>query len=324
VQTKIEGAEYDKAKKLYDKVIGEKVGKGYKDMEAEGVSYSTTPVAVVPEPELKAPVPVRKIRWKEEVKVLLPQLLNPIDESELEKYLKDDSYGAQEKKDGKHIILKHTDEGTKAFNKKGKEVGYPLKWTEALMVSCTLDGEAIGEVFHVFDLLEVGGKDYRDKGYMDRYGKLIGVSFGDSIKLVPLAVGYEEKKALYDELMAKKKEGIVFKKLDAEYKPGRPNAYGDMVKFKFYAEASVRVCKGREGKHSIGMEVLDGSKWVAVGNCTVGPSIELPAIGSVVEIKYLYAYKGGSLYQPSFKEVRDDTDADECVIGQLKYKAEED
>lgn len=43
---------------------------------------------------------------------------------------------------------------------------------------------------------------------------------------------------------------------------------------------------------------------------------------SDVEIRYLYAYKGGSLYQPAFLGERDDIPAEECVLSQLKYKPE--
>ncbi|WP_167365759.1 hypothetical protein [Pseudomonas saponiphila] len=40
---------------------------------------------------------------------------------------------------------------------------------------------------------------------------------------------------------------------------------------------------------------------VSVGNCTVPANKSTPAIGSLVEIRYLYAHKGGSLFQPVFQ-----------------------
>ena len=46
--------------------------------------------------------------------------------------------------------------------------------------------------------------------------------------------------------------------------------------------------------------------------------------GTKSTAKVMLAYKGGSLYQPTFKEVRDDIDENECTMKQLKYKAEED
>lgn len=76
-------------------------------------------------------------------------------------------------------------------------------------------------------------------------------------------------------------------------------------------------------RSSIGLGLLEGDKWVDVGNCTVAKSARCVA-GDVVEIRYLYALKGGSLYQPSYLGIRDDVSLDECVIEQLKYKPEDD
>ena len=42
---------------------------------------------------------------------------------------------------------------------------------------------------------------------------------------------------------------------------------------------------------------------------------------AVVEVKYLYAFLGGSLFQPVCLGEREDTELTACVIGQLKYKA---
>ena len=36
----------------------------------------------------------------------------------------------------------------------------------------------------------------------------------------------------------------------------------------------------------------------------------------------MYAYKGGSLYQATYPNERDDIEAGDCVLRQLKYKAE--
>ena len=326
-QGKVVDVPLAKAEATYQKVLDEKLGKGYQlDLES-GSTY------VTPE-DKKAPVKTKmdttgelkrkiQIDWGDEEK-LIPQLLNPIEESEVEKYLKDGEWGAQEKKDGKHQMLRYIDAKLTAFNKKGKEVGYPKVWADALCTPVLLDGEAIGDTFHAFDILERSGKDYRKLKYITRHAELTTVEFGESIKIVPLAMGYKDKKALYDQLLKDGKEGVVFKKLSSEHKPGRPASGGDMVKFKFYSTASVRVVKGREGKRSIGMEILDGSKWIFIGNCTIPPNKEVPKLGDIVEIRYLNYQEGGALYQPTYLEVRDDTDPEDCVKAQLKYKVVEE
>jgi bifunctional non-homologous end joining protein LigD len=61
---------------------------------------------------------------------------------------------------------------------------------------------------------------------------------------------------------------------------------------------------------------------VTIGNVTIPPNKDIPSVGDIIEVKYLYAYKGGSLYQPSLLKPRPDLRVEECVIGQLKYKPE--
>jgi bifunctional non-homologous end joining protein LigD len=301
--------EQAKAKKIFDKLVAEKTGKGYQPIADAGNTYTPAPS------EKKATG-------------LIPQLLNPIDEEEVERYLRDDDWGAQEKKDGRHQMLKKTAGVVIGANKKGFEISLPTSFVDGVAAfdTITLDGEAIGETYHVFDILRLKEHNVACEKYLKRHEVLQTIStvLGSAIKVVPLAIGYEAKKALYEELKAKKKEGVVFKRLSAIHKPGRPNSGGDMVKFKFFAELTARVASGREGKSSIGLELLDSAGvWNLVGNCTV--SGKKPPVGSFVEIKYLYvAGIGGSLYQPSLKEVRDDVDQTDCTMTQIKYKSEED
>jgi bifunctional non-homologous end joining protein LigD len=224
------------------------------------------------------------------------------------------------------MVHKVTEE-TFMTNKKGKRVAYLSTYDISLknFKSISLDGEEIGERLFAFDLLEYEGQSLRSLGYAARYDTLKNINFTSSsnITVIELAIGYKQKKAMYDRLKAEGKEGIVFKKLDASFTAGK--GHGCMFKCKFYSTVSVRVCKGREGKRSIGMELFDGTQWIPVGNCTL-PSDKtvVPSVGSISEIRYLYAYKGGSLYQPTYLGPRDDVDADECLINQLKYKPDEE
>jgi len=95
------------------------------------------------------------------------------------------------------------------------------------------------------------------------------------------------------------------------------------VKFKFHATASAIVAKANSGKRSVAISVSEGKRRVAIGNVTIPPNAAIPAAGSVIELRYLYAYLGGSLYQPVYLGQRDDVDASACTIGQLKYKSSE-
>ena len=113
----------------------------------------------------------------------------------------------------------------------------------------------------------------------------------------------------------------MFKKHSAPYMAGRPNSGGTQVKFKFYATASVIVTQINE-KRSVAVAVIAGENQVEVGNVTIPPNKAVPAVNSIVEIRYLYTYKGGSLYQPTYLCVRDDISFEDCLISQLKYKKE--
>lgn len=70
------------------------------------------------------------------------------------------------------------------------------------------------------------------------------------------------------------------------------------------------------------MSVFENNAEIAVGNVTISVNKEIPKVGDIIEVRYLYAYKGGSLYQPTFLEVRTDMQIADCDIAQLKYKKE--
>jgi bifunctional non-homologous end joining protein LigD len=118
-------------------------------------------------------------------------------------------------------------------------------------------------------------------------------------------------------------EGIVFKRWDAPYIPGRPASGGDQRKFKFVETASV-VVTALNGKRSVRMGVLDGERMISCGNGTIPVGSDIPSIGDIVEVRYLYAFpESGSLLQRVFLAVRDDLELKEWSVGQLKFKREE-
>lgn len=143
---------------------------------------------------------------------------------------------------------------------------------------------------------------------------------GGVLELAGLAPDKTSKRTLYDELRNKKAEGIVFKRKDAMYTAGRPASGGSQVKFKFVETASCLVVGVNRTKRSVRLGLYDGALSVEVGNVTVYPNQDIPMPGSIVEVKYLYYFPGGSLYQPVLLGVRDDLDPSACVLSQLKVK----
>ena len=83
---------YEEAKKIYNKLVKSKRAKGY-EPGADGPIYTSA-----------TGTDAKKEKEKRKTDTY-PQLLNPIDDDELEGYMNDNSYGAQEKYDGKRIII---------------------------------------------------------------------------------------------------------------------------------------------------------------------------------------------------------------------------
>lgn len=115
-------------------------------------------------------------------------------------------------------------------------------------------------------------------------------------------------------------EGIVLRDPRAPYSAGRPAKGGDVRKLKFVESATVRVQNITNGKRSIGMEILADDKWINIGKCTVPANFDLPDVGTLVEVEYLYAHKDGALFQPVYKGPRSDLQGKDAHIRQLKYK----
>jgi len=190
------------------------------------------------------------------------------------------------------------------------------------MIYTTLAGEIIGDTYHAFDLLS--DEQTRNKPCVDRAMMLYGFRFGDAIRPVYTAETVSQKKSLFEKLKNENREGIVFKQAFSTYSPGRPASLGPMLKHKFVASATCIVSGHTVGKRSVELFMhKDLMKTVAVGKVTIPPNFDVPPVGAYVEVRYLYAYKGGSLYQPVYLGQRVDQGKEDCMISQLKYKAEE-
>lgn len=295
----------EKAEEIFGKLIKEKLYKGYQFMN--GDSVSSIPVVDLPD----TPSEIQCV------------LLNPIDIDDVESLLEDDEWGMQEKFDGVRFMLGKKNGEVFALNRKGKRVSVPNSLTKAVseMDDFFVDGELIGERYFVFDILENEGKCLRGESLSNRM-KVLKSFFSkcNSIVVVDLRVG-KDKRKLFNRLTQQKKEGIVFKKLSAKYNVGRPASGGNYLKFKFYSSASCIVSELND-KRSVSLHLYSENNIVQVGNVTIPVNFDVPKKGDVVEIKYLYAYEGGSLYQPIYLGKRSDIDKDQCVVLQLKYKSE--
>jgi len=257
------------------------------------------------------------------------QLLNPIEESELSQRIADDRWCMQEKFDGKRLLLKREGDQITGINRRGLETGIPETIRDAALAlpatRFVIDGEAVGDLLHAFDLLELGSADLRGLPYSARLAELEGLlalHHESAISPVATAFGRQLKEMFLADLRAGSAEGAVFKDLEAPYTPGRPASGGSQLKFKFHATASC-IVTGRNRQQSVELALRRPDGFLAVcGNVTVPPNQAAPEAGEVVEVRYLYAFReGGALFQPVLLGKRDDIPPEDCTIDQLKYKA---
>ena len=292
--------DYGAAKATYDKLVKEKTAKGYTPAE-NGTPYLHTD---------KVSTGIHC------------QLLNAIED--VDKFIKDPEWWMQEKWDGRRMLIQKADGKIIGINRLGLAVALP----ETLIKDCnncgldfTLDGEAIGDTLVAFDLLFIDGEDIRGLRYMDRHLRLMNLmaSFQrKNITFTETSYSADEKRMNFAQLKADGREGVVFKHIDAPYTAGRPNSGGKQLKYKFCETASFIVGKVN-AKRSVSL-LLNND--VDAGNVTIPPNHDIPAVGTIVECRYLYAFKeSGCIYQPVYLGVRDDIPADECTVDQLKYKA---
>ena len=299
--------DYAAAKGIYDKLVKEKTAKGYTPGE-DGTPYQHTDK-------------------QQEATGINCQLLNAVEESDLPRLIRDPGYWLQEKHDGRRLLVQKHDGAITGINKLGLTVAVPETIetaAKALAQDFIIDGEAVGDFLHVFDLLSIDGELVTGRPYTDRNLRLINLLAlcrQHHIRLVETAFMPKQKQALFDQLKAENREGVVFKHLSAPYTSGRPASGGTQFKFKFHETASCIVGKVN-GKRSVSLKLFDGTDLVSVGNVTIPANKEIPMPNDVVEVRYLYAYKGGSLFQPVYLGPRDDVTPQECSVDQLKYKAE--
>lgn len=310
----------DKARQVFEKLVKEKTGKGYKlcGVCPDGIP-TVTPATT--------PTSSRCV------------LLNQVDEDKAEELIHDDAWVMQEKVDGVRLMVECTGRVIKGYNRLGNEVALPKKLEKELLAALLVgdklrpcfdflvDGELLGEVFHAFDIVRFNENSLENLPFTDRFDVLmkhwIDWDVVTKIKIVATAEG-SDKRVLFDEIKEKKGEGVVFKRSSAKYRVGRPASGGDYLKFKFTADCTCIVAEIND-KRSVRLSLMDGKSVVNAGNVTIPSNHKVPGVGATVDVRYLYAFKeSGCLFQPVYIGERSDIEAKSCTVKQLKYKPEND
>lgn len=308
------------AEKKFASCVREKTNKGYQEITKEVKPAKVAP-PVGEGSGSKAPRARARVGHA-------AQLLEPIEEDELEKFLADESMIAQQKIDGMRVLTTIGDELV-VTNRDGqlttKVDMRKLAGLEYLPPGTIVDGELMDDGYWLFDILQWGEEDIRDRGYLDRWELLENEAepalTGD-IRVVPIAKGKKAKRALHDKLRNAGAEGIVFKSKSAPYTAGRGVT---QRKHKFIKSCDVVVLENAGNAYL--MAVYDGKKLFEVGKVFAGTTNASrkaldAALGRgekpICEVRYLYASDDHQLYQPVFVRTRDDKAAKQCLRDQLR------
>lgn len=302
----------EEAKKLFQSLVREKTAKGYRSSDEEAP-------AMVPAVGSAAPEPFD-----------LPShmLLNAITRDEADWLLKDDKWMLQPKFDGQRVRIVADVDG-------GRPSVYGLSRTNNMMSlpaplvyylteqprTLILDGELVGTTLVVFDALLIGSFPLWKESAAARVRELDGL-FQDAPGIVTAVTAQTnaEKTKLFAAIHNEGMEGAVFKLKSAPYEAGRPNTGGVARKLKFVNTCTVIAGARRGSKRSVDMLLDDGQR---IGSVTIPPNKEIPPIGALCEIRYLYRHDvGGDLVQAVYLGVRDDATRADCTVEQLVVKGE--
>ncbi len=296
----------ERARTIFDQLVREKTAKGYTPGET-GTPYQHTEHAC-------------------RSTGLVPMLLNPIEAEEAAQLLQHPDWCLQEKFDGRRLLIEKAGDKLVGCNRRGLAVSLPFPFIRDLHRiehDLVFDGESVGDTFHVFDLLELDGEDLRPRTLKQRLVELINVLASaqcPSLSLIHTTFSTGDKTRLFEEIRQGRREGVVFKRIDAPYVPGRPNSRGHALKHKFTATLSAVVDR-LNAQRSVALKLRGQKGWQPAGNVTIPANQPLPQPGDVVEVRYLYAFpESGVLFQPVCLGIRTDITAAECGTRQLKFK----
>ena len=261
--------------------------------------------------------------------VTRPMLAHTISADDVERHLDDPTWGCQPKLDGDRVVIEVLDGVVSVLNRSGqpkvKNVSdaHTAPFRSLTAGRWVFDGEVVGRKLWLFDM-PAGGLHDESTDFSKRHLALVLTldalnvpSDSESIGLVAVTTGTEDKRELLRAALEAGKEGIIFRLLHASYSAGRSM---DLLKHKFVKEADCEVVAVDPVKDSVTLGVRDGNGEVQIvgGASTIGKG-EI-AVGDVVEVRFLYVVDAANprMYQPRIMRLRTDKAASECSIEQFK------
>jgi bifunctional non-homologous end joining protein LigD len=277
----------EEAARMMGRLLGEKMAKGYRAGEARES-------APAPEPG--------------EAQFISPMLCTELSLAHIQSCITSRDMYAQPKHDGIRMQVHRIDGRVSAFSRTGKprllpkEVAEAVRDCDAPHKVLIVDCEFVENELFVFDMLRANGSlegwPLRKRlDWMDRFIPECG-----PFRRTITAQTQEEKRIMYETLHREGGEGMVFKRANSLYSL---TVAHEWIKVKFVASATVKVLS-HNARRSVNMGLEDGTD---VGSVTIPPNRDIPPVGCLIEVRYLYARRGGCLIQPVYLGERDDTSA---------------
>jgi len=255
--------------------------------------------------------------------VIKAELLTETNELHFQRMLLSATYGFQEKHNGHRLIICKQDGQLRMFNREGdpsSKALHPRIKTALLshrLSMFVIDGELVGGTFYIFDALVLGDEainndayEYREARYHAEFDNI-----SSQISVVPTARTAEEKRLLWDAVLASRGEGIVSKNMTVKYTQGMAGAHWKL-KFLKSAEAVV-IGPSPEGKDSVEIGMWDSNgRMHRISGLSLRNKYRV-APGTVLEVRFLYATKELHIVQPVLVRVRTDKRAADCKLTQL-------
>jgi len=292
--------DYAAAHEIYTKLVKSKIKDGYTSAEG-GQAYTSSEFAG-------------------RATGLDLQLLTAIDEPTCRNLLNDDIWAAQLKENGERRVVMVRSGSVTGANRNGLLVDIPQAWQKeyAQFWDIELDGEHVGDVFHAFDMLSCAGENLRSMPFAARYLRMTKVlscmaTAPPSLRLLEAQATSETKRRLLQHVRDNNLEGIVFKRLDSPYEAGRSKA---ALKFKLVDQATCIVVS-HNVQRSVVVGLLDaGGRLKPLGNVTIPGNHEIPAVGQLAEIEFLY-FTGNAFEQPVYLRQRTDLNREDARLDQV-------
>lgn len=322
--------DYETALAKHESVVKSKMkgSSAYYPVNASFLGFTDSTNIIVPDP-------VPGVFAKEIISP--PMLFTSISRERMLTLLEDDSYLAQRKMNGTRLqVIFSADKVYQALNKEGTAAAVPgevIRYLQTVVKKSTteerFDGELIGGVFYVFDRPIIGG--ISDTRFLQRAMTVMQISTENPhVRPVSTAIGTTSKKAMLALAQSEGWEGLVLKRKDGIYKPGRSKEdykFKDCQLIDAYLTALNTTSKGENSaRMEIPMTLTNGKvERKFIGNVTIPASVEKASGGRmsredvqalirksqagegrvIAEINSLY-YDLNALHQPVFARLRDD------------------